>query len=166
METLTSNWIFTIFISVFKIPKMFRDCCFSKFLNFPIQNGALNLLNVSCPFVILCQTVRPFFSRGPVAAETASRRSCWWLRLSWSTASSLRRRWQSGKSNCIGTQLGFWSFEIWPLFHISVGDPFGRDLVLGTRRTFRRRYEDDHDGGRDPRPHQDGRQRRHQKEWR
>ncbi len=39
-----------------------------------------------------------------------------------------------------------------------------RISALRTRRTDRRRYEDDHDGGRDPRPHQDGRQRRHQKE--
>ena len=42
---------------------------------------------------------------------------------------------------------------------------FLKNLVnFWTRRTDRRRYEDDHDGGRDPRPHQDGRQRRHQKE--
>ena len=99
------------------------NCWFSKNLDFSIQNGALNLLNVSCPFVILCQTVRPFFSRGPVAAETASRRSCWWLRLSWSTASSLRRRWQSGKSNCIGSHCLICP-EIWPFLPVlRIPDP-------------------------------------------
>ena len=49
---------------------------------------------------------------------TASGRSCWWLRLSWSTASSRqRRRWQSGKSNCIGNKF-LRSLEIWPLFSV------------------------------------------------
>ena len=50
--------------------------------------------------------------------RTASGRSCWWLRLSWSTASSRqRRRWQSGKSNCIGNKF-LRSLEIWPLFSV------------------------------------------------